>query len=65
MNAFESRFHANAVAALDELRAECLADLEGGSPQTYDEYRERTGYLRALRAAKDELEAIRKKLLEI
>jgi hypothetical protein len=62
MDAFETRFEREVVAALVEIEESRVEGVASGQPVSYDEYRHRTGYIAGLRAAKAIVEDVRKKL---
>ena len=62
MDSYQSAFERLLRSALDEIYRENVAALAEGAASTIEAYRERVGFLRALRSVDDVMIDIRKKL---
>ena len=62
MDAFETRFEREVIAALVEIEESRIEGIVGGAASSYDEYRYRAGYIAGLRASMIVVEDVRKKL---
>ena len=62
MDAYESRFERECVAALTEIEAKRVEGLAAGQADDFAEYKHRSGYIAGLRAALTVIGDVRKKL---